>query len=214
VRIHPLPPKPGTSTSTISKTLIAPNAQEKAEVPRLKKQVVTPVPRDPQLEAFEAEKRKLSWLALRAAREEHWQLFSAAKGNPEKMMWMLERNKEIMKKWDEDSFAATGWIEGDTSVLYSEEKPKGVHPKEKKPSGQTVTREDSVPRLQDEQNDQKSAQQAMVTSEQEGLSTAMTNKEQEGQAQMQLPESLRPTPPSGIISGRNSMQVDDQESMG
>lgn len=49
-------------------------------------------------------------------------------------MWMLERNKEVMKKWDEDSFAVTGWVEGDTSVLFSEDRPKGSVTKDGKSS--------------------------------------------------------------------------------
>jgi hypothetical protein len=52
--IHPLPPKPGTSTSSVSKAPIIPSAPEKAEAPRPKKVVQPVVPHDPQLETFEA----------------------------------------------------------------------------------------------------------------------------------------------------------------
>jgi hypothetical protein len=89
-------------------------------------------------------KRKLSWLALRVARLDHWQLFAGAKGNPEKMMWMIERNKETMKRPDDESFAVTGWIQGDSSIVQPPEKRLKVEPDESQKTEES----------QEEKNDQ------------------------------------------------------------
>jgi hypothetical protein len=61
------------------------------------------------------------------------------------MMWMVERNKEVMKKWDEDSFAVIGWVEGDKSTLYSEEKPKGAVTKQPELNPNTTPQDDTIP---------------------------------------------------------------------
>ncbi|KZS93046.1 hypothetical protein SISNIDRAFT_485984 [Sistotremastrum niveocremeum HHB9708] len=123
--MHPLPPKPGTAVpesraATPVKPPPATSTQnvESSEPPKPTKVVrAPPPPKDPQVEMFENTKRKLSWLALRVAREEHWQLFAGAKGNPERMMWMLEHGKDTMKFDDEYSFSVTGWVKGDTSMV-------------------------------------------------------------------------------------------------
>jgi hypothetical protein len=153
------------------------------------------------------EKRKLSWLALRSAREEHWQLFSAAKGNPEKMMWMLDRNKEMMKKWDEDSFSVTGWIEGDISVLFSEDKPKGSCLDESKFGEPVGIKTGSIPRQEDGS-----------IGPQPAIQVSITIQEEQGSATTMKPECSNPesnssgpaAPNSEVLPDEAAMQVDVQ----
>jgi uncharacterized protein (DUF1684 family) len=89
-------------------------------------------------------------------------------------MWMVERNKEVMKKWDEDSFAATGWIEGDTTVLFPEDKPKGPVLREKTTDIQNGTKEEPFPQPQSETNGQQSPGQGVAMSEQDSQSSTVT----------------------------------------
>jgi hypothetical protein len=157
------------------------------------------------------EKRKLSWLALRSAREDYWQLFSAAKGNPEKMMWMLERNKEVMKKWDEDSFAVTGWVEGDTTVLFSEDRPKGSCLSDNNASEQVGSKSGSAPRHQDNSSGPLPTAQYTVTirEKQSSITTMDTDK---SSLDSNFADTLVPFPE--VTPDEAAMQDDSQMSKG